>query len=372
MPERICVLLLLSMLALPVGGTASERPLHILTVHAYSQDYPWTLGQHQGFVTAIERGHRIEPHMSVEYLDTKRRGFDRRYAETYAAFLGVKYQPDPPNAIYVTDDNGLAFARDHLLDVFPDVPVFFSGVNDYSALEGQDRSRLTGVFEKKDILRNLELLEQLQADSGTVLVVGDGSNTYRAIETDIQAMLQQKPDLQVDWVTGPDMAIMEQRLRMSPNTPVLLTTLGGMRDAHGRALSLAQTIGRIRAASRAPIISMEDAYLLDGVQAGYVTSSLRQGAVAARLLTAWSTGTQLAQIEPVRDSPNEYVFNERAMLGLGLSIPDSMRTHARVIDPAPGFFERHKSLILSLIVILSGALMFSVFLLVISIGRNYE
>jgi len=60
----------------------------------------------------------------------KRRVYDRAYAEELARHLSIRYMGYKPEAVYVTDDKALLFARDHLTRVFPDTPVFFSGVND--------------------------------------------------------------------------------------------------------------------------------------------------------------------------------------------------------------------------------------------------
>ena len=75
-----------------------------------------------------------------------------------ARHLRVKYTDYEPEAIYVTDDNALLFARDHLSRVFPGVPVFFSGVNDYGIRSSLDPALFTGVFERKEVAPNIEWL----------------------------------------------------------------------------------------------------------------------------------------------------------------------------------------------------------------------
>ncbi len=57
----------------------------------------------------------------------------------------MKYKGYKPAAIYVTDDNALLFARDHLSRIFPGTPVFFSGVNDYGVRNSLDPAFFTGI-----------------------------------------------------------------------------------------------------------------------------------------------------------------------------------------------------------------------------------
>ncbi|QDF96951.1 hypothetical protein CJ010_10630 [Azoarcus sp. DD4] len=110
------------------GRAFAAPPVEILVVHAYSQEYPWTRGQHLGFMNGLARDPHRAYDVRVEYLDTKRTGYDEAYATSVARHLGEKYRGYGPAAVYVTDDNGLSFARNHLGDLFPGVPVFFSGV----------------------------------------------------------------------------------------------------------------------------------------------------------------------------------------------------------------------------------------------------
>src|SRR5690606_4799823 len=104
---------------------------HVLAVHSYSQEYTWTSLQHRAFVSEFKEGSGLAVVFSTEYLDTKRRLYSPEYAATFSRFLAEKYQHYSPDIIYVTDDDGYLFARDYLSKLYPGVPVFFSGVNDY-------------------------------------------------------------------------------------------------------------------------------------------------------------------------------------------------------------------------------------------------
>lgn len=83
-------------------------------MHSYSQEYPWTRGQHEGFTQTLAADAAVEYLVSTEYLDTKRRDYDETYASELARHLRLKYAGYKPAAIYVTDDDALLFARDHL------------------------------------------------------------------------------------------------------------------------------------------------------------------------------------------------------------------------------------------------------------------
>ncbi len=167
-------------------------PIPVFVLHAYSQEYPWTKGQHQGFVQTLNDDTSRAYSLNVEYLDTKRAGYNAQYADLIGDYLQKKYQGYQPAAIYVTDDNALSFARSQLDKVFPGVPVFFSGVNNYDVRAQLDYARTTGVFEKKEIAPNLHLMRHIDPDIREIVIVGDASETYRAIESKPESQENQR------------------------------------------------------------------------------------------------------------------------------------------------------------------------------------
>src|SRR3989339_549277 len=142
----------------------------IFVLHSYAHEYEWTHSQHVGFMQTLAADAQVEPLVSTEYLDTKRRAYDEAYANELARHLRLKYAGYKPAAIYVTDDNALLFARDHLSRIFLGVPAFF-----------------TGVFERKEIGPNIEWLLHVDKNANDLIFIGDDSNTYRAIESELRS-----------------------------------------------------------------------------------------------------------------------------------------------------------------------------------------
>ena len=261
------------------AGPARTAPVFVL--HSYSQEYPWTRRQHEGFTHALGAAGLDASDLRVEYLDTKRVPYTPASARAMAVHLAGKYAGYRPRAIYVSDDNALSFALTHLTQIFPDTPVFFSGVNDDTIRARLDPDRVTGVFERKEIAPNLTLMRRLYPDTHDVLVVGDDSETFAAIRRDISAELANQPDIRARFVSAGRIDRLVEALRGQPERIVFLTTLGAVSDADGRTLSLPETIAAIVQSGRFIVLSMEDAYLYPGVLGGFVTSGQRQGAAAA-------------------------------------------------------------------------------------------
>ena len=315
-------------------------------LHSYSQEYPWTRYQHQGFVATMMAESVPAPRISVEYLDTKRRQYDETYAAKFADYLRYKYSDYRPEFIYVTDDNALTFALTHMGGIFPEVPIFFSGVNNYAIQPKLDVDRISGVFEQKEILKNIQLLENMDRDIKRIVVVGDASITYQAIEKDIKDALKQNRSIEAVFIAEQNIDQVVGRLKQRDEQYVFLTTLGAMSDAAGETLMLRETIQKINDAGNFVILSMEDAYLHSGVIGGFVTSGKKQGITAARMVLSHASGTPMRELAPVIKSPNEYIFDARELIRHGLTLPAEIEAAATILNKPRSFYEQNRTLVL--------------------------
>lgn len=340
---RLALLFLLACCAVCVQAAI---PVPVFVLHSYSQEYPWTRGQHQGFVDALNADKARAYSLNVEYLDTKRVGYDARYADLTGDYLRKKYRGYHPAAIYVSDDNALSFALSHLGAVFPGVPVFFSGINNYDVRQQLDPARMTGVFEKKEIDPNLRLMRRIDPDIRDIVIVGDASETYRAIESEIRLELGRRSDIHATFISSSRIEALLGQLRARKERFVFLTTLGAMTGRDGRILTLPETIGAIVGTGRFVVFSMEDAYLYPGVLGGYVTSGPRQGRTAAQRLIRYLQGVPVSALPPIEKSPNEYIIDETGLRKAGLKLPPDLAGHVTLINRLPGFYETRRPVIL--------------------------
>jgi len=354
---RLFLLVITLFGALAVHAT---EHLPVLVVHSYSQEYPWTQRQHAGFLQTLETaGVQVTP--SVEYLDTKRVTYAAEYAARMAEHIAWKYRGYQPKAIYVTDDNALSFATTHLIRLFPDAPVFFSGVNDYPILAQLDLRHVTGVFERKEIGPNLELMRRIAPEIRDVLVIGDASETFSAIRSEIEAQLRTQPDVRAHFISNRTLSMLIDTLRTRRERFVFLTTLGAISDDAGQPLPLTDTLAAIVAAGPFTIFTMEDVYLQPGVLGGYVTSGAQQGAAAAQLMQRYLLGVPLTQLPPVLSSPNEYLIDASELEHVGMQLPEAIAAQTRLLNQPMSFYARHQSNILLALYTLAGLFLLLLF-----------
>ncbi|HEY9050875.1 MAG TPA: ABC transporter substrate binding protein [Gammaproteobacteria bacterium] len=363
-------LLLLLSISLLSPFTYASSPVQIFILHSYSQEYPWTKTQHNAF-TGTLRANSIDTSLiSTEYLDTKRKKYDDVYGSGFYSYLQDKYADYEPDIIYVTDDNALMFALDYLNKIFKNTPVIFSGVNNYAMLNQLDPSRVTGVFEKKEVSPNLKFLQQIDPELENILLVGDASNTYQAIEKEIKTELKQYPKITASFSAHNHINELTNALSQYRDKYVFLTTLGGVTDAEGQILTLEKTISIISQTGNHVILSMEDAYLYPGVLGGYVTSGKSQGRTAARLALDILNGKNTSQIPIITQSPNEYIFDYRELTKNSISLPESMAFTATILHEPLSFYERNRAFIMGSIISLVILLIISMAIFLIMLSRK--
>jgi len=340
----------LSLLIFALGcfspGVQAHESFRVLAIHAYSQEYPWTKSQHRGFVEELTKNSRIPVNISTEYLDTKRRAYNDEYARQFRRYIQVKYTGYKPNIIYVTDDYGYLFAKNYLLKLYPDAPIIFSAVNDYSIIDEIESLPIRGVFEKKDILRNLDLIHGLDKKNAEIIILGDGSSTYRVIETAIRQQLSKYPDIRVEFIVRNNMEELIEDLTNRNQKYLFLTSIGEIKGHTGLLLNPETVVSEIVGIGKFNIFTMEDSYFFDGVIGGYVTSGELQGKKAARLTLGMQMDSGIHQLENIVDSPNTYIFDRSELIRLGMSLPEEVSEKAIFHNIPPTFYEKNRTLIL--------------------------
>ncbi|MEW6593325.1 MAG: ATP-binding protein [Thermodesulfobacteriota bacterium] len=331
----------------PAVSYAADPAIFIL--HSYHQEYPWTGGQNNAFVQALERSSSLQTRsFYTEYLDTKRAKFDSRYEVFFVRYLVEKYRGFQPSLIYCTDDNALQFLVRHKKTIFPGAgPVVFSGINNLGLAKTLDPGEFVGVFEKKEIVPNISFIISVKPEVKTVHFIGDASSTYEAIKIEAEKEMRERfPRLRYAFHAENRLAVLLNTLKSLNEGVVLLTTIGGLYDEQGELVPLPRAIAQIRMALTLPIISMEDVYVRKGILGGYVTSSQAQGEAAAAIAGRILAGTPPQRIGSLLESPNIHMYHYGELKRLG--IPLSRLPEGSILLERPQtFFTLYKRQILA-------------------------
>jgi len=298
-------------------GTAmagDQKKQRILILHSYHAGLTWTEGQDRGIREIFEPRGDIE--IFTEYLDSKRMPLNKILVP-FAAFLGRKYSPEFFDAVMVTDNSALTFFSLYHRGLFPDVPVVFSGINNYRSemLEGFD-GKITGVVQTLDPEGTIDLIRKLQPGVKSIVIVAGTTPTARAIQAEVETVLAGlTPPLDQILLAGLEtQTLLKQLSQLSYDQAVLLCNFN--RDAKDRYYSHEESGQMISKISGAPVYAMEDHYLGTGVMGGQMNSSRAQGNAAARLCRLI---LETGNIPPVvLESPNPFMIDHSVLDRFGL------------------------------------------------------
>jgi len=347
----------------------ASQKVNVFILHSYSQEYTWTKLQHNAFVDTLN-AKQNDFHFFSEYLDTKRVKLSQHYQEKFTEYLNNKYQDVHIDLIYVTDDNALVFIYNnysHLFQKEKTTPVFFSGVNNLTMDQKLSQDIYRGVYEVKYVKENIELIKIFSPQTRDIYFIGDTSTTYASIKETIQNEEANFPKMRFHYIENENIDEIEKQLPTEPRSFVLLTTIGKLKDDKDRTLLVSQSISKIKQNPNIILLTMEDAYMEEGVVGGYVTSGPNQGKEAANLLLNYLKHNNLKNIESMKTSPNQYTFNSKELMKSRIILSEYISRDATIIGKDKNFIENNHSILLNttttlvIILLLSIILMYAYF-----------
>lgn len=297
---KIKRLSLLSFCLIPLLSLAT--PSEILLLNSYHQGLSWT----DSLTESIKKELKKENiSLDIEYLDSKRRSLDI-VAPVMASYLKEKHATHIPSAIIATDNNALSFLKQYPA-LFPQIPVIFCGINDYSEsmIKGLEKT-FTGVAENTDPLGTVQLIQQLKPNTERIIFIAGETPTGQALLTSAQNSLKHIESVKFEWWTGISTKTLMKRLSNLGNKDAVILLVFN-KDSEGLYHSNREIGEKIASKSPAPVFCLHDFYMNTGVIGGRIARASDQGRLAAKLCLEY---LETGKIGPVIEtSPNATVLN---------------------------------------------------------------
>ncbi|NWH03667.1 ABC transporter substrate binding protein [Desulfobacter latus] len=299
----------------------------ILILHSYHKGFSWTDNIEAGIRTALKD---TSVEIFSEYLDSKRQPLEAAGAHIFE-YLNRKYKILPIDLLILSDNNALTFLQNYKETLFPDVPVVFCGINNFqpTLLDGFE-NRITGVVEKVDPVRTLQLIRLLQPKAKKVYLITGTTPTGAAVEKEVKAALMADNfGFTPVWLRGLSTAELQQKLAaVSPDDAVFLVLFN--RDKNGMYYSYETAAELVDRATFAPVYGMWDFYLDHGIVGGMLASSRDQGQTAGELARHILQGKNIPPV--ITSSPNAPIFLWDQLRSHGLNpdlLPQDTQIHNR-------------------------------------------
>lgn len=296
LPSRWISTAVLLAAVLCIGQAFAFGEKHVLILNSYHQGMDWTDGQIAGVRESVDRMEALQFH--IEYMDAKRLT-DAAHLKNLHRLFSHKYRSIRFDAIVSTDNDAYDFLIRYRDELFPRVPVVFSGVNWFREEQIRELSDFTGVVESADHAATVALMLRLHPATTRIVAIVDSTTTGKALRTELEALattLRGRVSMEI-WDSF-DPGELANRVSILPaDTLVMLMPYAS--DRNGRFISHRDIAHLISSKSSVPVYASWDFYLGYGIVGGNLTTAKAQGIAAGEFLARILKGEKASDI-PVR------------------------------------------------------------------------
>lgn len=289
----------------------TEKAFNVLILNSYNANNQWESLVYNGLKKKLSTTSNIN--LTLEFLDSKTL-FTNEYKSSFMELLNTKYKDYPIDAILTIDDEALSFLRENLFiesSIFYKKPTIFIGSNNLITLSTEEKQYMSGVIDREDNLRFLNLLITLEKDLTDVIVLLDNSTFSNVVKENIINMqpLASK-SLNITFIVEEYLDNIIPELSKSDPKSSALVIVGEYKDKVTNAyLDLNDTIQIIKKNTNTPIYTKVQPYITAGAIGGIVDPSDNYGAIAGDLLLKILSGTSISEIPLLYNSLDLTIFN---------------------------------------------------------------
>lgn len=289
----------------------TEKAFNVLVLNSYNANNQWESLVYDGLKKKLSTTSNIN--LTLEFLDSKTL-FTNEYKSSFMELLNMKYKDCPIDAILTIDDEALSFLRENLFiesSIFYKKPTIFIGSNNLITLSTEEKQYMSGVIDREDNLRFLNLLITLEKDLTDVIVLLDNSTFSNVVKENIINMqpLASK-SLNITFIVEEYLDNIIPELSKSDPKSSALVIVGEYKDKVTNAyLDLNDTIQIIKKNTNTPIYTKVQPYITAGAIGGIVDPSDNYGAIAGDLLLKILSGTSISEIPLLYNSLDLTIFN---------------------------------------------------------------
>ena len=321
-----------------VSADVSEKR-HILMINSYHQRMPWV----QDIVRGVEDVLQPDDNdlvFHIENMDSKE-FHSEQYFAAFKTYLAIKYKDQHLKLLLCSDNNAYDFLRKHRDELFPGVPIFFCGVNNFADEQLAGLSQVTGATEVFSADQTIRQALQLVPGVKRVYVVNDYLKTGRFWETDIKKQVAQIADEVVfEYAENLSMDELLQKLGTLPADTIVL--LGAyFSDRHNQFFSYEDVATRFSEASSVPVFSLVEFIIDEGMVGGQVISGYYQGRAMAGLVQQFLQGTDISQLPVLKKGSNQPIYNYQQLQRFGLQ-EHRLPPEALVVLRPYSFYEHYR------------------------------
>lgn len=322
-------------------------PKTILIIHSFSPTDTWTINTNKAIIDTFKK-QSPSTRLRFEFMDSKNFS-DPSYLSSLALMYANKYAFTLPDGIIATDNDALRFMQTYGVDIFPNVPVIASGINN-AQLPSADSNIRSIIAEKADHLGTIRQAIRMRPYLRTVHIIGDESPTCHSMIEEISSIASKLPQ-HINLKLTPAMTLEELKIfvksRKSHEVIYLLPHFKTTDDKFYMQGSIEKELAEI---SSVPILVSWSFQLKTGVLGGKVLSASSLGRQAAFSIIRLLAGQPVIPLQ-LDANVHKSIYDYQRLKKFNIAL-DKLPIEASLINKPESFFIKHnKALIPALAII---------------------
>ena len=322
----------------------------VLFISSYSYGWDTVQTQIEGIKAGVDENTTID----YEFMDTKRFRTDEWLNMFHDMLKYHLENTDPYDVVIVGDDAALQFAMEYREELFPEIPVVFEGVNDEEyAMKAAENPLVTGIIEKLSVEKNIDMALKVNPTADKVVAILDDSVTADAERKNFYNSAENYPELEFSEINAAELetARLQQAIsKVDENTILIYIVMS--KDGSGKQYTSDQAVRMVVNYSKVPVYRMVEAGIGDGLLGGNVVSMYKSGEIAAQMAMDIANGTDSAEINVVKDSPNIYCVDEDVMRKFGLEASQFPKD-TEFVNHRESFFARNREALIPALILIT-------------------
>lgn len=320
----------------------------VLIIHSYSSTDKWTTNTNKA-ITETFAAQAPSVQLRFEYMDSNNFS-DKSYLSSLALMYANKYAYEPPDGIITTDYHALHFMETYGAEIFPDVPVIASSVN--NAKTPSIHSNIRSIIaERPDHLGTILQAIQMRPELRTLHIIGDNSPACNSLMQEIKKIADKIPP-SVTLNFTPALTLEEMKFFVSTRRKnEMIYLLPHFKTSDNTFYTQGDIEKELAKVSTVPILVSWSFQLETGVVGGRVLSAYNLGKQAAFSLIRLLEGQPVIPLQ-LDANIHKSIYDYPRLVSYGID-PDTLPKEASFINRPESFFIQHYKVIIPSIVIIT-------------------
>lgn len=284
---------------------AQNKEKNVLLLHSYHQGLLWTDSVTSGITSVIDKYDNLK--LYVEYLDAKRNVSEEFYNKL-VELIRLRASNVRFDLVIASDNVALEFMLKYGDKFFPDIPVVFCGINNFTPQMIKGKDNYWGIIEKADHAKTLNSIIRLFPSRKKVLVINDQTVTGSAILKELKEVLPGfENKLEFEFLADFTIGSLKGKVKdLSDEYVIYLLVIN--RDANNEFISYRNGLRYVYESTKVPIFGSWDFYVGKGVVGGRITRGKEQGIRAGEISVNILSGN-IEELESWVTPKNKYIFD---------------------------------------------------------------